>query len=329
MSLTSGELTIYSAGWTVLGAVKASGLDASYIRSLGPEYTAARTAQYVAINDEKKGLVMAMADMAILTNHSFPTYWRSVVAASRPKWLVVDANWKATDIQSWIQTGLEHGAKIAFEPVSVAKSKRLFTAPHNGQHILGKFPNNNIELATPNQYELKAMYDAALEHDYVGKTGLSEVDLADVSSLLKDKVEDSADVLKQIVSLLPFIPNLVTKLGEQGLILASCLTSSDPRLQAPEEQAFIRTLQDGTQHIRVYLRHFPAARVVKEVISVNGVGDTFLGVLVAGLAQGGTLGPDLLDVAQQAAVLTLESPKSVSDEVEGLQEDMARLVRKQ
>ena len=53
------------------------------------------------------------------------------------------------------------------------------------------------------------------------------------------------------------------------------------------------------------------------MVSVNGVGDTFLGALVAGLAMGGRV-ENLVDVAQRAAVLTLKSRESVAIEVEGL-----------
>ena len=60
------------------------------------------------------------------------------------------------------------------------------------------------------------------------------------------------------------------------------------------------------------MRHFPAVEVVEDVVSVNGVGDTFLGVLVAGLAKGLTLDERLIETAQRGAVMTLRSKESVS-----------------
>jgi len=42
----------------------------------------------------------------------------------------------------------------------------------------------------------------------------------------------------------------------------------------------------------VYMRLFPPVEVVEDIVSVNGVGDTFLGVLVVGLAKGLELNED-------------------------------------
>lgn len=61
------------------------------------------------------------------------------------------------------------------------------------------------------------------------------------------------------------------------------------------------------------MRHFPAEALGPNgVNSVNGAGDTFLGVLVAGLAEGAVLDEPLVGVAQRAAVLTLGDAASVS-----------------
>lgn len=73
----------------------------------------------------------------------------------------------------------------------------------------------------------------------------------------------------------------------------------------------------------VYMRLFPAVEEVEgeHVVSVNGVGDTFVGTIVAGLAaqkrDDGTAAAagrveDFIDIAQRAAVLTLKSKESVS-----------------
>lgn len=61
------------------------------------------------------------------------------------------------------------------------------------------------------------------------------------------------------------------------------------------------------------MRHFPAEALgASGVSSVNGAGDTFLGVLVAGLAEGAVLDEALVGVAQRASVLTLGDAASVS-----------------
>lgn len=325
------------AASTVVSKLEAEGFDTTHIRRLGPEFAPAnRTAQYVAVNDGNKNLVMAMADMEIFSQHSFPEHWRSVVQKTQPKWLVVDGNWGESDIKSWVQAGKEQGAKVAFEPVSVEKSERLF-APvgRGGPSSLGVYPQSSVHLATPNTYELQAMYTVAKENGYLdtnewfsvidsfGMRGARERFVYMTSRELTD-----AGVPVQSVQLLPYIPTIITKLGSEGVLFTTILGRDDPRLFDPQSQQFI--LARTTDHPTIggiYMRLFPPAEKVDDVVSVNGVGDTFLGVLVSGLAQGGSA-EKLIDVAQQGAVMTLKSSESVNPElrrIEGrLEQALAR-----
>ncbi|KAL2023183.1 hypothetical protein VTK56DRAFT_3306 [Thermocarpiscus australiensis] len=328
------------AGSTILSALHSSGLDTSCIRQLGHEYPSARTAQYVAVNDANKNLVLAMADMAIFSTHSFPTYWNSAVAAAKPKWLVIDANWAEAEIQTWTQAGRRHGAKIAFEPVSAAKSQRLFPAPKTeathstGQ--LGVYPRASIDLCTPNQYELLAMYEAAKRQGYLDTHAW--FDVVDAFGITRGARERfiaitaspalaDAGIPVQSINLLPYVPTIVTKLGAQGALLTTILGRDDPRLSDPQEARYVvsRCANDHPHVGGVYMRLFPAVERVPDVVSVNGVGDTFMGVLVAGLAMGGKV-ERLVDVAQQAAVLTLKTKDSVSVEVAALHGEVRRAV---
>lgn len=112
--------------------MQANGMDVSCVRQLSREhYPASRTAQYVAVNDANKNLVLGMADMGIFTAHSFPERWSFTVKESKPKWLVVDGNWADRDIRAWIQAGKQNNAHVAFEPVSQEKSARLFCNEKN------------------------------------------------------------------------------------------------------------------------------------------------------------------------------------------------------
>lgn len=87
-----------------------------------------RTAQYVAVNDAKKSLVLAMADMDIVgsSTHDFDTIWLPMLEECSPKWVVVDGNWHLSLVSKWLTASKIIDAKVAFEPVSVEKSKRLF-----------------------------------------------------------------------------------------------------------------------------------------------------------------------------------------------------------
>ncbi|KAK0657658.1 Indigoidine synthase A like protein-domain-containing protein [Cercophora newfieldiana] len=321
------------AGSTILSSIASSGLDTSYIRKLGHEYPATRTAQYVAINDAQKNLVLAMADMAIFSQHSFPTYWDSAVAAARPKWLVVDANWSSPDLLSWISSGRRHGSYIAFEPVSAAKSERLFAPPaRDSPPKLGLYPHSSLDLATPNQFELAAMYAAAAQNEYLEYPGWFDIidsfgmrGARDRFVRLTSNSITDAGIPIQSVQLLPYIPTIITKMGANGALLTQLLSVDDKRLKDPNEARYILARTDGSHACvgGIYMRMYPAVERVNDVVSVNGVGDTFLGVLVAGLAQGGRV-EELVDVAQRAAVLSLRVGESVSAEVGGLRGEVGR-----
>lgn len=316
-----------SAGATILTSMEKNGLDTAYIRQLGPEYASARTPQYIAVNDADKNLMLAMADMAILTSHSFPTYWTSIIEATKPKWLVVDGNWAPKDIHHWLKLGGLAGAQVAFEPVSMVKAAGLFPKGHN----LPLFPKPAMTLATPNVYELQAMYQAAKDNGYMDSMSwFGVIDAFGMHGGARDRFVrlTSADMTDagipvQSVQLLPFIPTIITKMGDRGALLTTILKPDDPRLMDAEHERYILTRgAPGHPHVGgVYMRMYPAIERVGTPVSVNGMGDTMLGTLVAGLALGGRT-EDLIDIAQNAAVMTLKSHLSVSPDLGALEEKL-------
>lgn len=329
-------LTCNRAGATVLSSLKAAGLDTTYIRQLGQEHAPAnRTAQYVAVNDSNKNLVIAMADMGIFSYHSFPDYWRSALQATKPSWLVVDGNWGEQDVKSWIKAGKKQCCKVAFEPVSVEKSTRLF-APFRVLSPLRVFPEASVDLASPNTYELAAMYSAAKENGYLDSTEWFQVIDAFGMMGARDRFVQltsaeltDAGIPIQSVQLLPYVPTLIAKLGSKGVLLTQLLSRDDPRLFEREAQEFILTRSMNHPTIGgIYMRLFPPVEKVEDVVSVNGVGDTFLGVLVSGLAQGGSA-ESLINVAQKGAVMSLRCAESVSPILSRLEHDISRAVLSQ
>jgi len=300
-----------------------------------PAESGSRTAQYVAINDSNRDLVIAMADMAILDSpdstptisKTFDSHWLPQLQASKPTHLVLDANWAPEHLARWLQAGKDIDAHISCEPVSQAKSTRLFDLPED--HALPVFPNATINLVTPNNHELSSMYTAAREKglfdradwwsiiDALGipQTGARvQMALATNSSLVDQGIP------QQSVQLLPFFPAICTKLGAQGVLLTQILPAGDERLTSGEHATYILSrCANGTEDTLgvggVYMRLFPPGEDVKaeDVVSVNGVGDTFLGALVAQMAEGrlGNRIEEYVDVAQRAAVLTLKSRESV------------------
>lgn len=336
------------SGRAALSMLAARGLRVDGVQTLkhGPP-----TAHYISFNDTKKDLFMAMADMRILESQhpDLHNLWKAHLERTKPEWLILDANWHRHTLQRWIAVGKAVGAKIAFEPVSAAKSCRIFEeAPGQTIHI------PLVDLATPNEMELGAMWEfqgSHLRHYYGAwstylKSQKKHVEITETG-------EDFSRFLRMSLDLLPFFPCILTKLGSQGVLLTEMLRKDDPRLSAPWAQQYIfategsqniyRSLQSidklqqdlrpvqGSTHrkyeflkdfVAIYIRMFPPAELVpaKEVESVNGVGDTFLGVLVAGLAKKKPkVLDDLVMIAQKGSCMTLRSKESVSPEISSLQ----------
>lgn len=317
-------------GRALIEHVQESGLSVSGIKVLGSA-AEGRTAQYVAMNDTKKDLVIAMADMSILSSFALDSepVWKSWIAQHRPRWIVIDSNW-STSIMTHIATAARStAARIAFEPVSAQKASRLISLMKPDTAI----PNHLFNLATPNILELQTIYNAAWDAmlfeteswwSVINALNLSRTGSRDRFIQMTNMQLVDQGVPQQCLQLLPYIPCIVTKLGAEGCLLSQLLQPGDPRLRDPDSAPYVfgRALEDGGTIGGVYMRLFPPSELVKqeEVASVNGVGDTLLGVLVAGLAKKGGEArvEDVLMLAQEAAVRTLKSTKSVSEEVRGI-----------
>ena len=345
-------------GKAIIAELEARGMDTTGIQV---SHSGSSTAQYVAINDRDKDLVLAMADMAILedTKLPFSTRWAPSLSLSKPKWAILDGNWSATTLREWIQAARAAGAKIAYEPVSVEKSTRLLhedwkthldtllqtKADHSTQASGG---SRLVDLAAPNALEAIALAGAISGLD-AWTSFLSSIP----PDTLKDHVQShlgpsssaglNIDAALASLKLLSRIPLVLTKCGPSGVLHVESLAAGDARLSDPEEQRHILTrklssakadsprprfvvpeVEEGSTMggiAGVYLRHYPVPEEVEreKVVSVNGVGDTFLGIVVAGLAtgDGGNL-RGLVEVAQRGAALTLLSGDSVSLEVRNL-----------
>ena len=326
----------------------------------------AGTAQYVAVNNSNKDLVLAMADMRILEgNHgSFDSIWKPVLTASKPEWLIVDANWDKSAIKSWVDAGLSIGSRIAFEPVSVEKSTRIFYKTWQ-DHLDGliKTSTDDIgmrrpwtmaqlaDVATPNESELIAMSTKTSMVD-AWISFLASMDdemlLKCIYSLSDGSLHVVGDVvLLAALKLLSNIPCLLTKLGPKGVLLTEVLQPGDVRLEKEDEARNILFRKAPSQFKHdtsillpetepdsslsriggVYVRLFTAAEEIPEqdLVSVNGAGDTFLGVIIALMAKSkdSRSVSDFVDIAQSAAVLTLKSTESVSPRVRDLYEKVA------
>ncbi|RDW74704.1 pseudouridine-5'-phosphate glycosidase/carbohydrate kinase family protein [Aspergillus mulundensis] len=326
------------SGRAALASLQQEGLSTSGVKVL-PATSRARTAQYVAVNDATRDLHVAMADMGILQlpaeTFDFDGFWEPVVSHTKPKWVVVDANWSPELLSKWVAVANKHSARVAFEPVSAAKSQFLFKKTPEMEAAVGEsacVPNNTVSLAAPNEFELAAMYTAARENGLFDSTGWWRVidSLGMSSSGSRERLVAmtsaalvDAGIPQQSIQLLPFLPCIITKLGARGALLTQLLKPGDARLTDPEYSPYILSRATSTDGVTggVYMRLFPpAAKLADEaIISANGAGDTLLGAVISGLAAGHGRIEDLLSFAQEASLLTLKSAGGVSKELAQLQ----------
>ncbi|KAI9789043.1 MAG: hypothetical protein M1816_006398 [Peltula sp. TS41687] len=315
-------------GSMVLRMLHKEGLRSDDIKIADPN-SGLRTGQYIAFNNGNKDLVMAMADVSVLDNPNPTQYdhWQLEMDKMQPKWLVVDGNWDTGTLRQWTYWGKHAGAKIIFEPVSTAKAARFpFSPDFVKSPNQGIFPQHLIDIATPNEHELNAMFNAALEHYQFKRAGWSKMvesfqmttpSFNDQLNRLTSQSVAAAAIARKSIRLLPYTPCVITKLGREGVLLTELLHRDDPRLATSASDPYIlcRTPENEYEVAGgVYVRHFPPPKIVtgEDVVSVNGAGDTFLGVLVAGLAR--PKAPSLkrlIEIAQRGSVMTLQSRLAV------------------
>lgn len=329
------------SGKAALAALTEEGLSTEGVQTLAPS-RGVGTAQYVSVNDAKKDLVVAMADMRIMelpaSDLEFESKWAPLMEKTRPKWVVVDANWSPEVLAKWLASARQIDARVAFEPVSTAKAVRIFARKGDDRAVIGPadtVPNHQLNLATPNGLELMSLYQAARANGLFDSPGWWQVidGLRLSGSGSRDRLESvtsaalvNQGIPQQNMQLLPFIPTIVTTLGRDGVLITQLLRPGDPRLGSPDAAPYIVSRADESNTLvgGVYMRLFPPETVLAEdaIVGVNGAGDTLLGVLVTGLAAGRAL-EDVIKIGQQASLRTLQSSRSVSPDIR----DLAKLLR--
>jgi pseudouridine-5'-phosphate glycosidase/pseudouridine kinase len=294
----------------------------------------ARTAQYVAVNNSHKDLALAMADMSILETIPQTTVsgLASQVFQSSPTVFVADGNWSSENLHTWMQAARQASVATIFEPVSTAKALRIF--PTDTKAV---FAQPLADIITPNNHELIALHDFAHQASHFEHPAwFSVIDALGIppSGLrVPLAIATSSDIVdqgipQQAIKLLPFFPTILTKLGPQGVLMVKMLEASAPELHDDNQRQFVLA-RNVTGHERIgglYVRLFPPERVLssEDIVSVNGIGDTFCGALAVGLAAGSKV-QNIIDFAQRAASLSLRSRESVSPELKTLKGEVAKL----
>ncbi|KAI6136598.1 indigoidine synthase A-like protein [Pisolithus sp. B1] len=294
--------------------------------------------------DARGGLETGIADMGL------PQLWKGsevfpVLRDHPPRFLVFDGNISADSQQSFCRCYLFCAVHLLFtpssEPTSVAKSTRILPAVVAN---LGQTPRSIISYASPNLLELGCMYDEArtafdlMSHDHwwrvIDGFSLGSSFRMELDQLAKARVSDKAPelgdlsflvnkgVVQMAINLLPFFQHLVIKCGELGVVVVMRLGGTDVGKWAmersnPRDRYIVAYSQASAETIVV--QHFPPIHVQPAtIVNTTGAGDTLVGALLAMVVQNPDTFLDVvalrdaINIAQQAAILTLQSSSAVS-----------------
>lgn len=162
----------------------------------------------------------------------------------------------------------------------------------------------------------------------------------DLVQLAKRQVSDAAPnlgtlsfitdrgIVQMAVNLLPFFQHIVIKCGKLGVVVVMRPDRTEASAWAtqrsdPHDRYVVA--HSPTSDEMVVIQHFPPLQVAQDVaLNTTGAGDSLVGALLATLAQDPhafnsplTLSRTI-DIAQQAAIMTLQSPHAVSPSLSSL-----------
>ncbi|KAI5807123.1 Indigoidine synthase A like protein-domain-containing protein [Geopyxis carbonaria] len=294
------------AGTWALSQLTARGMDTSGITTSATH----PTARYVATNTSTGALFVAAADMRILDTLPAPALPPSA------RWVIADGNLPPATLAALIATCAEKGARFVFEPTSTAKAARIFTPA---------LPLGAVTAAAPNVHELSAMHAAAEAAGLLDTATAPEwwaaLDDLRLGAQFRDRLThlgagngigarlQAEGVLQKAVQLAPYIHTQYVTMGAEGVVVVH-YGGAEGALGRGAVEA------EGVEGSRIAVGWFGPGEVLQEgqgggVVGVNGAGDTFLGVLVAGLVRGWDV-PRAVGAAQRGAVMTLRSREAVA-----------------
>jgi pseudouridylate synthase / pseudouridine kinase len=220
---------------------------------------------------------------------------------------------------------------LGSEPTSITKCtallpalKKIVTEDMTEAHA--------IDFISPNILELrqlrKSVEENSLQESFYWQKSMAKYQLDDqflaefdsfassqqfeVSYLLQE------DIIPLTINLLPFFKCIIVKCGSKGTII---VTRDIKASSTPNHRHFL--WEKGSILVSLY----PPSTVIesKEVINVTGAGDSFVGVLAAGLSQepkalyDPVTAEKLVHLAQTASIYSLKSRYAVSPNVSQLQ----------
>ncbi|KAK9468809.1 Indigoidine synthase A like protein-domain-containing protein [Lipomyces arxii] len=299
------------------------------------------TAQYIAMHDSRGDLIFACADMSLVERLSAAHIAFEIERAGPLKWIALDANLDHEPMQTVLTSAGKAGARVLLEPTASIKSQTVLDLD------IGIYPRHSVEVATPNTFELEAMFKHARSKGLLEQPEWWKViDACSTTADFRNAVEHMAKsrglselvdqgIVPMGIHMLPFIPNLFVKVGQHGVFSLQLMKEVKGR-NVTENQISIasglvvwRGNQLDGQNVCIVVRHHaPHSVDADEIVSVTGAGDSFVGVLLAELLDSDKNGVNVLediddldkviDRAQRAAILTLKHRNAISPEIQNL-----------
>lgn len=306
------------AGRSILDQLRSNNIDTSGVSVV----EAVETAQYSAILDVNGDLELACADMAIIEDATFTNHVVGQINRAQPRFVVVDCNLLPRGLDAVVDacSKLSNPAKVVVEPTSAPKLARIANV---NSARLRVFPNNHIELVTPTADELDQMFQSFSQRDLFDDYDhwFPVVDSLGINSQFRDRMEVLAaknldmkyllenGILQQSFQLLPYIPNILVKLGARGCVLVKLSGSVTDYRSVPTTSQFLpaftmfsegREIDEGKK-LGVVVQHFPVppANENLDIVDVTGAGDSLLGYLAASLANVDWLGCEIDSLEQE------------------------------
>ena len=266
--------------------------------------------------DAGKDLIFGMADVSIMrdTNLDDETLWRTLVQSSQHLyWVILDTTFPQPVLEKILRIATENNLHILLEPVSVPRAEQIM---RQLPAILQS--KRKIDRCTPNEAELTAMYDTAVVE------GLIQPPSDDLRQNLRNALpESTAKLAGQAAALLDFFQAMLVTCGSDGCLTLQNLDEHEIDSMRDTDQQYVFR-RDARTASKMYVRHFPPPRTLsgKDIVSVNGAGDTLVGtVIVSSLREypwphfRQLLSEDVIMHSQEAATLTLKSREAVSPEL--------------
>lgn len=334
------------AGKSILKSLEDRKIDTSGIKVVN----GVETAQYSAILDPQGDLVVACADMAIIESGPFSKHLVKEIIRAQPKIIIVDCNLLSGALDRVLQGvgELKTRPHVIIEPTSQPKLARISGV---NSKRLAVYPHNAIDMITPTVAELEQIYTSFAAREFFDDYDhwFPMLDSLGVNSEFRDKMDAVArkysvmlellknGTLQQAFQLLPYIPNILVKLGAEGCLFLKLSGNVNDYRSIPTASKFspdFTLISSGREYepgkrLGIVVEYFaiPEENQDLSIVDVTGAGDSLLGYLSSTLHQENWLLDEVESVEQEwwrweavhrsqlASGKSLQSAEAISPEI--------------